>query len=241
MGRHAIFRQLVEDGRLMLGKTQANPLEKYFQNHQGRLIHKWLHYFEVYDRHFSRFRGKPVTILEFGVSHGGSLQMWKHYFGKKAQITGVDIDPRCKNMEEKNIKVYIGDQEDRDFLRRLAKQLGEVDIVIEDGGHTMLQQINTFEEIYPIVKQNGVFLTEDTHTSYWKSYGGGYKKPGTFMEYAKDLTDQLNSWHSENKEKFKVSDFTCSTKSMHFYDSIVVFEKGLVSEPHHEQRGKPSF
>ena len=64
---------------------------------------------------------------------------------------------------------------------------------IDDGGHTMGQQIATFEEMYPKVNENGVFLIEDLHTSYWQSYGGGYRKPGTFMEYAKALTDQLNA------------------------------------------------
>ena len=52
-----------------------NPLERYFRRNHGRLIHKWVHYFDIYDRHFSRFRGRPIVVLEFGVFHGGSLQM----------------------------------------------------------------------------------------------------------------------------------------------------------------------
>jgi hypothetical protein len=76
-----------------------NPLEKYFRRNSKRLIHKWVHYFEIYDRHFSRFRGKNIVVVEFGVSHGGSLQMWRKYFGRRAWIYGVDIDPRCKNFE----------------------------------------------------------------------------------------------------------------------------------------------
>ena len=52
-----------------------NDLEKYFAKNTGRLIHKWKHYFEIYDRHFSRFRGSNVHVVEFGVSHGGSLRM----------------------------------------------------------------------------------------------------------------------------------------------------------------------
>src|SRR5579863_1181700 len=128
-----------------------NQLEKYFYKNKGRLIHKWIHYFDIYDRHFKKYKGKKVVVLEFGVFHGGSLQMWKDYFGRKARIIGVDIDPRCKSLEESQVTIYIGDQENRQFLRKLAKKISPIDIVIEDGGHTMGQQIATFEEIYPKV------------------------------------------------------------------------------------------
>lgn len=218
-----------------------NDLEKYFNKNNDKLIHKWLHYFDIYDRHFSRFRGKPVTILEFGVYHGGSLQMWKHYFGKNAKIIGVDIDKRCKKLEEDRVKIYIGDQEDRKFLKTLKEEIGTVDIVIEDGGHTMGQQIATFEEIYPIVASKGVFLIEDLHTSYWEEYGGGYRKSNTFIEYAKGLIDQLNAWHSKDSHSFKVNEFTKTTSSMHFYDSIAVFEKDDIKPPEHIMTGNPSF
>jgi hypothetical protein len=217
-----------------------NPLEKYFRSNKKRLIHKWLHYFEIYHRHFERFRGKPVTVVEFGVSQGGSLQMWRDYFGRRARIYGVDIDPRCAELGGRRTKVFIGDQEDREFLRSIAAQVGPIDVLIEDGGHHMGQQIATFEELYPHVKEDGVFLIEDLHTSYRRGYGGGHRRPGTFMEYAKGLTDQLNAWHSR-EEGFEVDEFTRSTKSMHFYNSIVVFEKGAVARPTHEKTGRRAF
>ena len=217
--------------------NKKNPLLKYFENNDKRLIHKWMHYFNIYDRHFSKYRGKQVTVLEFGVFQGGSLQMWKNYFGKKARIIGVDINPECKQFEEDRIEIYIGDQEDRTFLKKLIKKIGPVDVVIEDGGHTMGQQIATFEEVYPHMKSDGVFLIEDLHTSYWHEYGGAYRKQGTFIEYAKDLIDQLNAWHSRDKESFKVDDFTRQTDSIHAYDSIIVFEKQLREPPMHKKTG----
>jgi len=214
-----------------------NPLEKYFRENDKRLIHKWVHYFDIYHRHFARFRGKKVVVLEFGVSQGGSLQMWRKYFGRKARIYGVDIDPRCQDLGGRRTKIFIGDQEDRDFLRMVAEETGPIDVLIEDGGHKMGQQIATFEELYPRVKEGGVFLIEDLHTSYWSKYGGGFRKPGTFVEYAKNLTDQLNAWHSK-EPGLVVDSFTRSTRSMHFYDSIIVFEKGRVEKPHAERTGQ---
>lgn len=217
-----------------------NDLEKYFSENAGRLIHKWMHFFDVYDRHFSRYRGKEVVILEIGVFHGGSLQMWKSYFGDKAQIHGVDINPRCKSLEEDRVHVHIGSQSDRQFLRGLVAELPPIDIVIDDGGHTMRQQIITFEELYGAVKSDGVYLCEDLHTSYWLQYGGGYRRPGTFIEFSKKLIDRLNAWHSEEKG-LTPDQFTRTTDSMHFYDSIVVLEKQVRLPPEQRKTGLPSF
>lgn len=217
-----------------------NPLEQYFRNNDGRLIHKWMHYFDIYHRHFEKFRGRHVVVVEFGVSQGGSLQMWRDYFGDRATIYGIDIDERCAKLGGPDTHILIGDQEDRDFLRSVRERTGPIDVLIEDGGHTMAQQLATFEEMYPLVKEGGVFLIEDLHTSYWEDYGGGYRRPGTFMRRAKQLTDQLNAWHSQDS-RLVVDEFTRTTRSMHFYDSIVVFEKDQVVEPHHEMTGTRLF
>lgn len=131
-------------------------------------------------------------------------------------------------------------EEDRDLLRQVAAEVGPVDVLIEDGGHKMGQQIATFEVLYPLMKPDGVFLIEDLHTSYWPDYGGGFQRPGTFVEYAKGLSDQLNAWHSL-EEGFAVDEFTRSTKSMHFYDSIIVFERGAVATPVTGSSGRRSF
>jgi len=218
-----------------------NDLENYFKNNTGKLIHKWQHYFEIYDRHFSRYRGKEVHIVEFGVFQGGSLQMWKDYFGDKAKIYGVDINPHCKQLEEEQVEIFIGDQENRGFLKTIAEKVPRIDILIEDGGHTMKQQINTFEELYPHVAEDGIYLCEDTHTSYWKGFGGGYKRRGTFIEYSKNWIDELHAWHSEQPGKLAVSDFTRSAHSLHFYDSIVVIEKRKIEKPYDLKTGTPTI
>jgi 23S rRNA U2552 (ribose-2'-O)-methylase RlmE/FtsJ len=215
-----------------------NDLEKYFTENTDRSIHKWQHYFDIYDSHFSRFRNTDVHVVEFGVSEGGSLQMWKHYFGPECRIYGVDINPYCKELEEDRIKIFIGDQEDREFLRSLVREIPRIDILIDDGGHRMQQQINTFEELFPHVQPHGIYLCEDMHTSYWKGWGGGgYRKRGTFIEYSKNLVDSINAWHSQTP-RLKVTDFTRSARSLHFYDSVLVIEKDVVNEPFHLRTGE---
>lgn len=227
-----------------------NDLEHYFLNNPGRLIDKWQHYFEIYDRHFSRYRGQPVNVVEIGVYKGGSLQMWKHYFGPKAHIYGIDIDPKCQAFAEPQIEILIGSQEDRQFLRSVKQRIPTIDILIDDGGHTMQQQIVTFEELFPHVAPDGFFLCEDLHTSYWKEYGGGYRKPDTFIEYSKNLIDQLNAWHARKparqwrppfrQPELSVSDFSRSAHSLHFYDSVLVIEKQPRECPTRSTTGRES-
>jgi hypothetical protein len=216
-----------------------NDLEKYFSEHSGNLIHKWMHYFEIYDRHFSRYRGTDVHVVEIGVNQGGSLQMWKHYFGPRAVIYGVDINPSCKALEEEQVEILIGSQEDRAFLRSVAGKIPRMDILIDDGGHMMEQQINTFEELFGHVDSRGVYLCEDMHTSYWPRFGGGYRKSTSFVEYTKNFIDYLNAWHSEERARLDVSDFTRSAHSLHYYDSVLVIEKRPIEEPYHRQKGTP--
>lgn len=217
-----------------------NDLEKYFAGNSGRLTHKWAHYFEIYDRHFSRFRGTDVHVVEFGVSQGGSLQMWKQYFGPNCRIFGVDINPHCKKLEEEQIEIFIGDQGDRKFLKSLAEGIPRIDILIDDGGHTMEQQINTFEELFAHIGKDGVYLCEDLHTSYWRKWGGGYKKRSTFIEYSKNFIDALNAWHAKTS-RLQVTEFTKSVHSLHYYDSILVIEKRSIERPFHLRTGTPTI
>jgi hypothetical protein len=213
-------------------------MREIFNSLDGNLIHKWDHYLEVYETWFSKFRGKEVHILEIGISQGGSIELWKRYFGDKLHLYGVDINPRCKELEQENVQIFIGEQEDKNFLSELKSKIPKLDILIDDGGHTMLQQIVTFEELYNHIKDNGIYLCEDTHTSYMYAYHGGYKKKGTFIEYSKNFIDHLHAWHSEDKRLLGVNNFTKSAYGIHFYTGMVIIEKRQVTEPKEVKRGK---
>ena len=218
-----------------------NDLEKLFTENRGRRIQKWKHYFEIYERHFSRFRGTDVHLVEFGVSHGGSLQMWKQYFGNRARIFGIDINPHCKQLEEEQVQIFIGDQDDRSFLKSLTRQIPRIDILIDDGGHTMTQQIKTYEELFSHIDKNGVYLCEDLLTSYRPEWDGGYKRRGTFIEVSKNFIDYLNAWYSVQTRKLQVSEFTRSVHSLHYYNGVLVIEKRPIEKPVDSKSGTPSI
>jgi hypothetical protein len=195
--------------------------------HDKRIIHKWKHYFPIYERHFKDFVYKPVTLIEIGCGRGGSLQMWKQYFGPHARIIGIDIYPESKKFEEDQIEVYIGEQQDHEFLQSLITSVGTPDIVIDDGSHIMSHVVSSFQFLYPRMLKNGVYLVEDLHTAYWEEYEGGLRKPSTFIELCKTLIDELNAEHTRGA--VPPTDFTKTTMSMHFYDSVVVLERGATT------------
>jgi 23S rRNA U2552 (ribose-2'-O)-methylase RlmE/FtsJ len=215
-----------------------NKLLEYFNaNKNGNAINKYHHYFDIYERHFEKFVGKSVKILEIGVWQGGSTKMWKEYFGKDAKIIGIDINPKCKIIEDEQIKIYIGDQADDNFLKMIISSEGPFDIIMDDGGHYMHQQIASFKGLYLSLNNGGVYLCEDLHTNYWNLYGGGYKKPNTFIELTKTLIDELNAFYSESIE-LKITEFTKNTIGIHIYDSVVVFDKQNRTKPTYAIIGK---
>lgn len=199
----------------------ANPLAAYFESHrEGRGIWKWRHYFDLYHRHFSRFIGREVHVLEIGVYSGGSLDMWRHYFGPDCHIYGVDIQPACRTYEDQRTRIFIGDQADRAFWKSFREQVPVIDILIDDGGHLPHQQIITLEEMLPHLQPGGVYLCEDIH-------GIGNE----FAARAHALADELNAFQRirEPDESRRLLAATNDSQrlihSVHFYPFVCVIEK----------------
>ena len=138
---------------------QATVYEIFLRNRRQD-IHKWHHYFDIYERFLAPYRGQPVTVLEIGLWRGGSLRMWREYFGSSASICGVDVDASSAAYAREGFSIFIGDQADRQFLGKVRDELGKIDVVIDDGGHTMTQQVNSFEELYPVTTRLYMVETE---------------------------------------------------------------------------------
>jgi SAM-dependent methyltransferase len=202
--------------------------------HQGRDLHKLSHYFQVYERHFGGLVGREATFVEIGCGRGGSLQLWKEWFGPQATIVGLDIDPEASEFEEDQIHVRIGDQGDTRFLASVLDEFGTPDAILDDGSHRMADLLKSFRFLYPNIASDGVYAVEDAHTSYWPRYGGGLRKRGTFIERSKRLIDELNAHSVRGRDL--VTPFTDSTVSICFYESMVVFERGATDRSHVEKR-----
>jgi hypothetical protein len=215
-----------------------NKILELFNSLDRRSI-KWNAYFDVYEKHFSKFVGKSPKILEIGVLGGGSIELWLKYFGEGTQVVGVDINPDCLSYKyEGNAEIVMGDQSSPAFWQNLLSKHPEFDIIIDDGSHIMSHQIITLQQTFPHLKDTGVYLCEDTHTSYWPRWGGGYGRSDTFLNHSQAVTDIVNQKHIEdNKISNDVLEVYKDLYSVSFYNSIVVLEKRKV-EPFAEVASK---
>lgn len=188
-----------------------NPLLDFFRaNKEGPGIWKWEHYFEVYNRHFSKFVDQQVNILEIGVYSGGSLNMWRSYFGEQSHIFGIDIEPACKTYEREGVTINIGDQEDRQFWKMFRDSVPEIDVLIDDGGHKPEQQMVTLEEMLPHLTPGGIYLCEDVHGLHHE-----------LMAFVSGLISELN----RSVDKGAPGDFQKCVHSIHVYPYLLVIEK----------------
>lgn len=168
-----------------------------------------------------RFRGDEVHVLEVGVYSGGSLKMWHNYFGPHSNVYGVDIQPSCKAYENDGVRVFIGDQGDRQFWKRVKKDVPVLHIVIDDGAHIPDQQIVTLEELLPHLQPSGVYVCEDVHHVF-----------NEFTSYVLGLSQNINSCYVEqnlgnNGEQLvcKTSKFQSNVASIHHYPFMTVIER----------------
>ncbi|NBW21533.1 MAG: class I SAM-dependent methyltransferase [Caulobacteraceae bacterium] len=199
-------------------------LYQYFLDNPGFGMYKWEHYFPIYERHFDCWRNKSVTVIEIGVFKGGSLELWSKYFGPHARVIGIDINPDCVKYDKNNPYVRIGDQQDTNFLNSIIGEFGTPDIIIDDGSHKMSDVVNTFNFLYPQLSKNGVYLIEDVHTSYWPEFDGGLHYETT-INRSKNHIDELNAYHSRGLINPTI--VTNITNSITYYDSVIVYERGL--------------
>ena len=186
------------------------------------------HFFDVYEKHFSRFRNRPMRLLEIGINKGGSMSLWRNYFGEQCEIHGLDIDPCTRDVVEDDITVHIGSQGDPGFLTRIAQEYGPFDLIIDDGSHINNHVIESFRYLFPKLKKGGIYVVEDTQTSYWEDYGGNSNNlndNSTIYGFFKALIDGLN--HEEFiLDSYQKTYYDKHIVSMHFYHNMIFIYKG---------------
>jgi cephalosporin hydroxylase len=218
-----------------------NPLFAYFTaNRAGDPLDKWVHYFPIYERHLSRYRSRPVRLLEIGVYRGGGLELLRHYLGPEASLVGIDNDEEARFAVGDRYPVELGDQADPAFLARVVEAHGPFDIVIDDGGHTMNQQIASVETLFPLLNEGGTYLVEDCHTSYWPEYADGSPGGLTFVGWVKARIDDLHAHHYSLALDLEAP-WQTHLAGLHAYDSVVVLDKARAPAPFSELSGTGEF
>ncbi|HEY6919573.1 MAG TPA: class I SAM-dependent methyltransferase [Tabrizicola sp.] len=211
--------------------TQCRYFREFPARTGDRKLFKMEHYLELYDALLADWQGRDVSFLEIGVYKGGSLPMWQGFFGPGSRLVFLDIDPACLALALPGTTVEIGDQADPAFLERVGAAQGPFDLIVDDGGHQMHQQISSFRHLWPRLADRGLYIVEDVHTSYWPGFGGGFREPTSFIEFAKDLIDRMHSWYTEDDAGFPLHPMAKEIGGIRFHDSLVVIEKRLKEAP----------
>ena len=181
---------------------------------------KHSNYFHVYEDLLLKYRNMPITFVEIGILGGGSLFMWREFFGPDAKIIGIDLNPEAKKWEKDGFEIHIGSQSDPAFWKELFAQIGPVDVILDDGGHTNEQQIVTASCCIPNIKDGGILIVEDVHTSYMRRFGN--PSPYSFINYGKNLIDIIFSRSAElSPINGRLKNFVYSIE---FFVSIVCFK-----------------
>ncbi len=195
------------------------------------------HYTQHYQRHFAPLQQRPLNLLEIGVggyddpeAGGGSLRMWKSFF-PHGKIFGLDYYDKSP-LEEERIRIYRGDQSDEQLLRKIATEMGSLDIVIDDGSHFNPHILKSFEVLFPLMPSGGIYVVEDTQTSYWPQFNGtseNLNTTSTAMGFFKSLADGLN--HEEFvRPGYVPTYYDRHIVSLHFYHNLIFIYKGENNE-----------
>ena len=197
---------------------------------------KWgVHKYAIhYQRHLGHLKTRAFNLLEIGVGGhdapdkgGESLRMWKAFF-PKANIYGIDIFDKSA-LEEPRIRIFRGSQADHEFLRRVIAEIGGVQVVIDDGSHVNEHVLASFQTLFPLLPEGGVYAIEDLQTAYWPEFGGSDDPdaPGTSVAMLKDLIAGVN-W--EEFRGRQPGPLDRQVVALSFYRNLAFIQKGVNQE-----------
>lgn len=189
-----------------------------------RPTYKYDTYFDAYEELFAPYKGKDVVFVEVGIQGGGSLEVWKKFFGPKSRIIGIDLNPVLKDeLEADGFEIFTGDQSSEDFWKSFFEEVGPVDILLDDGGHTNLQTKTTIKCSLEHINDRGLLIVEDAHQSYMKQFQN--PSDDSLIHHTKDIVDLVNSRSMRVKMKFPdPCKMRSQIHSVQYFESIVALK-----------------
>ena len=213
---------------------------------------------ETYEKYFRRFKDKKINILEIGVNNGSSLKMWYDYF-PNATIYGADINDKSEFTNER-VKCVVLNQSKKEDLKEFAKNINiTFDIIIDDGSHHISDQQLTFGCLFPLLKDDGIYVIEDLHTSlcepnkmlYGRPMENNLDKSNTTLHYLQNkpysseyLTQDENKYIQDNIKSVKIYEKENDHEWKKSITSFIMKNskiKLLYVTPHLSTGGMPQF
>lgn len=169
---------------------KLNEVMKYYGTDKMKDQHNYVKFYE------DLFEGKEsdfLNILEIGIFRptedqikvktnkgikipevGASLKTWHDYL-PNSNIYGIDIND-FSDVNNDRIQTFICNQESIQELKNVVTSIGaDLDVIIDDGGHTMKQHQISLSFLFTYLKSGGVYVIEDLHTCRMENYVRGDK------------------------------------------------------------------
>lgn len=199
-----------------------------------------LHFTPKYSIYFEGIKNEKLNILEIGIGSGPSLKMWYDYF-PNSTIHAIDVVPQ-KQHENDRVKTHVCDQSDRKQLEKIMENIGNVDIIIDDGSHVVSHQQISLGVLLKYVKKGGQYWIEDLHTSdssvwykgktlygYDMSFNDGESTVDVINNFIKTskfnspfLTEEENNYITENVEFCEIYELP---KTFYGDNKLALFKK----------------
>jgi hypothetical protein len=189
--------------RVIYERMKLSP-ESKFENAMGNIHRrstKYRNYFALYDLIVADIPENPC-VMEIGIANGGSLETWRQLFPVPSRIIGVDLNQRVSELRKDGFEVYILDTGKSEEWSVLTNELsGKVDLLVDDGGHTNLQQIQAVIHGVNLVKPGGWIVIEDLHASAMNEFGNPSRfSAGNFLN---ELNMDMHRIHQRSNESPK--------------------------------------
>lgn len=184
-------------------QLNINLSEFIFNKHNTDKNMFFHNYIRQYKDYLEKFKYKNIKILEIGVYNGDSLRAWRELFPNATHVVGLDIDDSCKVHENINNAIYvdIGNATHKNFIDNIHQKYGSFDLIIDDGSHKNSDIIQTFELLFPLMNNKGLYIVEDTIC--YKSKDHLDNAYPNHIDYFTKYLPFLNQWRFDSTEGIK--------------------------------------
>lgn len=195
-----------------------------FDRHNSDKNSNFHNYCRQYSGVLQHLRNQPISLVEIGVLQGESLKIWREAFPNAKFILGIDINYECKKYEDtnKSIFVEIGDVNNPQFMKYIIDKYRSFDLIIDDASHINSDVIITFENLFPILSNDGLYIIEDTIT--FKSSEHINPNYPNHLTYFASFTPFLNQWRYDSTTGIKdncIDPFKIQKKTDNIFEASI--------------------
>lgn len=136
-------------------------------------------------------------------------------------------------LDSKSVKTLVCDEGDKSKMKEISNQVGNLDLVIDDGSHMPNYQISNFEIFFEKLNDGGVYIIEDLYYSYLNALGGDPKLSSqkNIISYLSNYIHSTQSQWLIKEEMEKIIKYKNIERILFFNEGIIIQKKIKPEKP----------